>query len=49
METSNTAKQPELTVFVVGEHYIVGAGESIDEIQKNGEWLAAEEIAEVRP
>lgn len=39
----------EFTSFVTADYYIVGAGESLDEIQANGEWLAVDEPVDVRP
>ena len=37
-----------LAVFITTEHYVVGAGESIDEIQASGRWLATSEPVEVK-
>lgn len=48
MDSSKTSRQSELTTFVSGDYYILGAGETIDDIQKNGEWLAVENPMDVR-
>lgn len=41
--------ETEFTSFATAEYYIVGAGESLNELQATGEWLAVEEPVDVRP
>lgn len=40
--------ETHLTAFVTTEHYVVGVGETIDQLQASGEWLATDEPADVR-
>lgn len=39
----------EFTSFVTDDYFIVGAGESLDELQTSGEWLAVDDPVDVRP
>ena len=45
----HTPEQTDLTVFITAEYYIIGAGETVDEIQESGEWLATDNPRDVRP
>jgi len=48
-ERPHTPGEPtRLTTFTSQEYVIVGAGETIDEIQLSGEWLKTDTIVEVR-
>jgi len=49
--TDNPTEAPgptNATVFVTAEQYVIGTGETIDELQATGEWLATEAPVEVR-
>ena len=43
---ANSSKEPEepseAVPFVTAEHYIVGAGESVEEIRDSGKWIATD-------
>lgn len=39
----------EVNNFVVAGSYIIGVGDTIDELQASGEWLAAERTMEINP
>lgn len=38
----------DLTTFVTDGYYILGAGETVDEVTTNGEWLLTDDPVEVR-
>jgi len=42
----NPSKEPEdpseAVPFVTAEHYIVGVGDSVEEIRENGRWIATD-------
>lgn len=37
-----------LTSFVTANHYVIGAGETIEEIQVSGEWVKTDDPVDVR-
>lgn len=38
----------DLTTFVTDGYYILGAGETVDEVTTSGEWLLTDDPVEVR-
>lgn len=47
--TETSTESETLTAFVTSQYYIIGAGESLDEVQSTGEWLATDDPITVRP
>jgi len=39
---ANPTSEPEAVSFVTAEHYIVGAGESVEEVRDSGKWIATD-------
>jgi hypothetical protein len=40
--------ETHLTAFLTAEYFLLGAGESIPQLQDSGAWLATDDPAEVR-
>jgi hypothetical protein len=48
-EKSGTpSENADLTTFVTARYYVVGDGETVDEIQSNGRWLGIDDPVEVQ-
>ena len=47
-ESPDYPGETDVTAFVSGTHYVVGAGETMDAVQTRGEWLATDDPVEVR-
>jgi hypothetical protein len=41
--------ETHLTAFITTEYFLLGAGETISQLQASGEWLATDDPAEVHP
>lgn len=44
----NAAGRTDLTSFITARYYVVGGGETMSEIEANGEWLATDDPVDVR-
>lgn len=41
-------RETDVTVFVTADHYIVGAGETMEEVSARGEWVMTQDPVDVR-
>lgn len=48
MAAHNDHEPAEITSFVTATHYVIGAGETVEELQVNGQWLRTDEPVDVR-
>lgn len=48
-EKSQDTAETDITTFVTANYYIVGVGDTVDEAQATGEWVATENPVDVHP
>lgn len=39
----------QITTFITSRRYVVGVGETLDDVQTSGEWIATENPVDVPP
>ncbi|MEF8781796.1 MAG: hypothetical protein V5A39_14075 [Haloarculaceae archaeon] len=44
----NDQDSAEIASFVTASHYVIGAGETVQELQMNGKWLRTDDPVDVR-
>jgi hypothetical protein len=45
---SESLPEPDVSSFSTSDSYVVGAGETLDELQANGQWIKTTDPVDVR-
>lgn len=48
MAAQNDHEPDDITSFVTASHYVIGAGETLQELQVNGQWLRTDDPVDVQ-